>query len=151
MKSLLFLVLLLVSGIITLAPSKVHAIEISNQRVIRLTLNDANNSHNSSLEIALEDTIEVELENNGSIGNSWHFSNFSQGEVISLKTSNDGVIKNSPETKPLMGAPTTYVWLLSPVSVGATSIRFIQTDRSGNQSQSIDFNIVVSPEKSDLQ
>lgn len=149
MKSLILSLLLLVSGGITVTPALVHAEEITNRRVITLSIDDANNY--SPIEIALGDTLDIELDNNGSIGSRCYFSNFSQDRVLSLNTpTKEGVIKSPRKNDHPIGAPTTYVWHFEPINLGTTNIHFIKSFR-GQIVQSIDFNIVVSPEKSDLQ
>jgi|LauGreSBDMM110SN_4_FD.fasta_scaffold56644_2 predicted secreted protein len=148
MKSLILSLLLLVSGGITVTPALVHAEEITNRRVITLSINDANKY--SPIEIALGDILEIELNNSGSIGYNCLFSNFSQDGVLSLNTPNNGVIKRPRRNDHPIGAPTTYVWRFEPITEGTTNIHFIKSFR-GQTFQSIDFNIVVSPEKSDLQ
>ena len=94
--------------------------------------------------------LEIQLDNHPSIGNSWHFNSFSQKEVFSLNSSADGSEKKSLK-QPLIGAPRTFVWHFNPTSVGTTAIYFNQTDRNGNQSDSIGFNITVTPTKPDLE
>jgi predicted secreted protein len=109
-----------------------------------LTLDDARNQGDLPHEIAVGTTLKIQLQNHGSIGESWHFSNFSQEQVLSLGTSIDGTIENSQKIF-MPGAPQPYFWYFQPVSVGTTSISFVKTNRYGHAVEYVEFNIIVVP------
>ncbi len=109
-----------------------------------LTLDDARNQGDLPHEIAVGTTLKIQLQNHGSIGESWYFSNFSQEQVLSLGTSIDGTIENSQKIF-MPGAPQTYAWYFQPVSVGTTSISFFKTNRFGHIVECAEFNIIVVP------
>jgi len=109
-----------------------------------LTLDDARNQGDLPHEITVGTTLTIQLQNHGSIGESWHFSNFSQEQVLSLGTSIDGTIEKSQKIF-MPGAPQTYFWYFQPVSVGATSISFFKTNRFGRAVEYVEFNIIVVP------
>lgn len=109
-----------------------------------LTLDDARNQGDLPHEIAVGTTLKIQLQNHGSIGESWHFSNFSQEQVLSLGTPIDGTIENSQKIF-MPGAPQTYAWYFQPLSVGTTSISFFKTNRFGHTVECVEFNIIVVP------
>ena len=116
-----------------------------------LTLDDARNQGDLPHEIVISGaiidvntTLKIQLQNHGSIGESWHFSNFSQEQVLSLGTSIDGIIENSQQIF-MPGAPQTYAWYFQPLSKGSTSIYFLKTNRFGDTVDYVEFKIMVVP------
>jgi hypothetical protein len=121
-----------------------------------LTFDDARNQGDLPHEIVISraiidvnTTLKIQLQNHGSIGESWHFSNFSQEQVLSLGTSIDGTIENSQKIF-MPGAPQTYAWYFQPLSEGSTSIYFLKTNRFGDTVDYVEFNIIVVPVGPDI-
>ncbi|MFZ4116245.1 MAG: protease inhibitor I42 family protein [Chthoniobacterales bacterium] len=157
MKSLLLSLLLLTSGNIVLAPSLLLAQQSNTKKIIVLTIDDANSVNSISHEVALDETLEIELKINSGTGCSWHFSSFSQEGVLHLESDVDGTLKkeqtsiehfpNDKDKLPVYGAPQKYLWNFSPTSLERTTVNFDQKNPALHTINSAAFDIVVVPAK----
>ncbi len=147
--SLLFS-LLFVSGAVAFLSSPLSAETNQGGNVI-LTRSDSMTLGSGTHEVAADRRLKIILNNNGSIGESWHFDGFNLGDGFG-PSSLTLISPVSGEREPMdpnepsyLGDPEPYSWTFLPYAVSSNTLHFDKIDRQGLKVESIEFSVITIP------